>query len=34
VWRTGALFIPAPARSPAAALTEFLRTMWPIDPRG
>jgi transcription-repair coupling factor (superfamily II helicase) len=34
VWRAGALFIPAPARSPAAALTEFLRTMWPIDPRG
>ena len=34
VLRAGELFIPAPAGSPAAALTEFLRTMWPLDPRG
>ncbi len=34
VWRAGELFIPSPARNPAAVLTEFLRTMWPIDPRG
>jgi len=34
VLRGGELFIPAPARSPAAALAEFLRTMWPLDPRG
>jgi transcription-repair coupling factor (superfamily II helicase) len=34
VWRAGELFIPAPARHPAAALAEFLRTMWPSDPQG
>ncbi|MFH1331244.1 MAG: transcription-repair coupling factor [Actinomycetota bacterium] len=34
VLRAEELFIPAPAGPPAAALTEFLRTMWPFDPRG
>ena len=34
VLRAGELFVPAPARSPAAALAEFIRTMWPLDPRG
>ncbi|MBN2114647.1 MAG: transcription-repair coupling factor [Acidimicrobiia bacterium] len=34
VVRGGDLFIPAPRRAPAAALTEFIRTMWPLDPRG
>jgi transcription-repair coupling factor (superfamily II helicase) len=26
-----ALFIPVPGNSPAAALTNFIRTMWPPD---
>ena len=34
VLRAKELFIPAPAGSPVAALTEFLRTMWPFDPQG
>ena len=29
VLRDRALFLPAPARSPATSLLEFLRTMWP-----
>lgn len=33
VRRGAELFLPAPARSPAAALTDFLRTMWPSAPQ-
>jgi transcription-repair coupling factor (superfamily II helicase) len=34
VLRSGELFIPAPERSPATALAEFIRTMWPLETRG
>jgi hypothetical protein len=34
VLRSGELFIPAPERSPATALTGFIRTMWPSDTQG
>jgi transcription-repair coupling factor (superfamily II helicase) len=33
VLRAGELFVPAPSSAPAISLAEFIRTMWPPQPR-